>query len=806
MCVVALALGLLSVSVRPAADLAGAFDAARPVEVTARVVGHGVWDGEGWSLPLRVLRVDQGHPAAVAQPARGADLRLTLPGDKAPPALGSRIVARGFLRRSAAYANALPTPPGAWRLRVKSRRLLKIEAPPQAWAVISHRWRLRVEEAITSAGTSEADLAPGRPSRPGLAMVRALVLGDSNAVPERWKRGLRRAGLIHLLAVSGLHVGLVAGAVLLLAAPLPARLRPLPALAAVLLYLVVVGPRPALLRASVMAGLAASAVMVRRPPLVGNALAVTVAVLVLHRPALIDDLGFRLTASATAGLIFLTPVWAAGILRCGGWLSQHVRRVGDLAAGQRLRRTEAGSDWGDGSRAARWLTALGHLVGRGVAASLAAQLASAPFAWPIFHLTSLTSPLTNLVAVPWTALVLGVDLLWVGLAVLSPPTASALLPVLDGLAAPFGWPSQGDPGAWGVIPMVAPRIACWIAVLALVVPILRLGPWRWRMSQLRGGVSDGIIKGSEKRWRIIRAMPSWFRLSVLPLLIFVLLPILRWGAVRGPAQPAGVSVTLLDVGQGDAILLRDGATSILVDGGGWRRGDFGQRVLLPALLGEGVSRLDVVVLTHPDRDHCGGLVDVASYLPVGEVWSALGWEADPCLRELIDSAVPLRPSRWRRMGAGDAMQAGEWRFEVLHPPPPGVTARRRPSARNDRSLVLLAAALGRRVLLTGDVEALAEGEILRRWSVEAAPNSLEVDLLKVAHHGSRSSTGPAWLRATQPRVALISAGTANPYGHPAPEILGRLEGAGATVLRTDLHGFVRIEWDDGQGWRWKVGR
>jgi competence protein ComEC len=851
----AFAAGLLSAAVAGGEPALAAVEPRRPVVVAGTVAGHWTWDGDVWSAPLRLRRLVQRRRVLLG---RGEEVRLTLPGPQPPPPFGSRLRLRGHLRRSAGFANAVPVEPGPWRMRLESRRLLEMEAPPGAVARLAAALRARVERGMRSAvqlaaepigergegaggsrrGTSAMaagsppPLDPARLS-PGPALVRALVLGDAGAVPERWRRGLRRTGLAHVLAVSGLHVGLVAAAALLVAAPLGVRPRLVLALAAVALYLLVAGPRPALLRASWMALLAAAALLLGRRPLAGNALAVTAAALVLARPALVDDLGFRLTAAATAGLVFLAPRLAV------------VVRAGSAAAGM-----AAGRGLTLVSRPLRGLGALGT----GMAASVAAQVASAPFALPAFHLVSATSPLTNLAAVPWTAFVLAAGMAWTGLAVAVPEWAAAWVPWLDAAAAPFGWPATGGPDAWGVVAAVAPAWVCGVWVAAVGVAV---GPWGARRG---GGGGDGGVGGvtgpagpmmergagdgegeEEKRletgaWADV-ASPGGVRrpalrtshrqwcgafLSFLPLLsllilTFTLWPAFKWGSVQG-RRPAGIELTMLDVGQGDAILLRDGPTAILVDGGGWRRGDLGGRVLVPALLGEGVGRLAAVVVTHADRDHCRGLVDVASYLPIGEVWVADGFQTEPCVDELAAAALAGRPWALRLLGSGAGpgsppapgvaaeMAVGRWRLRVLHPQGAGPPSRRLAAARrgNDHSLVLAAEALGRRALLTGDVEAAAERALLRRWTGEQ--ERLRAEVLKVAHHGSKSSSGEGFLDAVAPRLGLVPVGADNPYHHPSPAIVARFARRGVPLLRSDRHGFVRLGWRGPRGWRWTTGR
>jgi competence protein ComEC len=604
----------------------------------------------------------------------------------------------------------------------------------------------------------EGAVRPGGEGGQGAALARALVLADPSGLPERWQRGLRRSGLAHLLAVSGLHVGLVAGIVLLASAFLPWRLRLVLGLVAIAGYLLLAGPRPALLRAALMGGLATVSLLAARVPSGANALAVAAAALVLSRPDLVDDLGFRLTATATAGILFLAPAlarrWAglgaderdpglddeggAGRGGRGGGRSER----GALSTKSAARRTPF---------AAHPLGRLRRLLAPPLAATVAAQLVSLPVAAPAFHLLSWTAPLANLLAVPWTALALALSLAWTAAALVAPPLAAALLPALDLVAAPFGWPSLGPPSWWGTIAVAAPP-----AVALLVAGSAAL----WLLAPLR-------------------------RLPLLAVLL-LLLPALRWGG-EGPARHPGLEAVFLDVGQGDAILLRDGPRALLVDGGGWPSGDLGGRVLVPALVAEGVGRLDAVLLTHPDRDHCRGLVDVASYLAIGEAWLARGLPREGCAGELA-AAVAGQGGEVREVAAGDRRRLGRWRLDVLHPaaavegaPAPGA------SGANDDSIVVLAIAAGRRLLLTGDVEAPAERRLVR-----ARGDLLRADVLKLAHHGSKSSTGGGFLAAVAPRLAIASAGHRNPYGHPADLVRRRLHQRRVPLLRTDHHGMIHL--------------
>ncbi len=255
-------------------------------------------------------------------------------------------------------------------------------------------------------------------------------------------------------------------------------------------------------------------------------------------------------------------------------------------------------------------------------------------------------------------------------------------------------------------------------------------------------------------------------------------------AAHPPGRPAQLTLTVLDVGQGDAIALRTpGGTWVLVDGGPagpW--GDVGAAVVLPFLRRGGCRRLDLMVATHPHADHVGGLTAIARALPVQAAWEA-GQAGDrgpatPLLAAWLAAGTPWRTAAdqptWTRDGVT---------VEALHRPG-------RAASVNDGSLVLRVA-YGRFVaLLAGDLEAPGEAALL-----SAAPARLRADVLKVGHHGSRGATSTAWLAAIRPQVAVISAGVANTHGHPHAAALTRLRAAGAEVFRTDQGGALTITTD-----------
>jgi competence protein ComEC len=696
-----LAVGALAGRLHPGpADSLAGLDLERPVTARVRLTGHATpeaatdpGEDSGWSVPTELLRAEQG--AAVAAPE--LPLLLRLPGAEPPPSLGATLRVRGEIRRSSGYANREPIPPGPWRMRLKSRLLMEVEAPPGWAAALSASLRRRADIAFRAAGPESA----------GKGLARALVLGDVGGMPETWKRGLRVTGLYHLLSVSGVHVAIVAGVIWRLGLLLPGApraLRLLATLGAIVLYLLLVGPQPALIRSAVMGALAILALLAERPPAAANALGWAIALLVLDRPEVVGEPSFQLTAAATLGILTIAPALAR-----------------------------------------RW-TALPHWLRLPLAASVGAELATMPWLLPRFHAFAPLAALWNLAAVPWTGVALGACLIWAGLAFAVPSWAAALVPVLNGIAAPFAWPANLRPEPWISYPLAVSPVEAWL--LTCVIGLVLLGPPSW----LRG------------------------RAALAGALLLLAVTVSAGWPVHHDMELA-----MLDVGQGDAILLRDGRRAILVDGGGWRGGDLGARVLLPALLGEGIRRLDAVVMTHPDLDHCGGLVDIAGHLPVAEVWMGPGWPDESCAGRLRD----LPGVRTRILADGSRAALGRWRFCVLHPP----TDDR--EGTNERSLVVVATAWGKRFLLTGDSEHGTEEHL-----VETKGSDLHADILKIAHHGSSTSSTDAFLDAVHPRLALISVGIHNLYHHPSPKVLERLEERRVRVLRTDRDGEIVIHLSD----------
>jgi competence protein ComEC len=385
--------------------------------------------------------------------------------------------------------------------------------------------------------------------------------------------------------------------------------------------------------------------------------------------------------------------------------------------------------------------------------SVTAALGSWPIIARSFNRVSLSSLVLNLAAIPLVGLIMG--------------AGYAYLPFAAAFPGAAAWPAAG----LGVLVEVFRRVAHALDAF----PILSFRVPTPRPAILAGYfLALGLL--------LLRPRARGPRAAFLSLFLFFALAI-----VVSPFRAAapGLRVTLIDVGQGESILVEfPGRRVMLIDGGGLAGSSFdvGERVVSPVLWRKGLKRIDTLVLTHAHPDHFGGLVAVARNFRIGEFWEGRpGPDGGPCAA--LARALGPRTLR-RRVGRGDRFREGRVAIEVLHPPR-DLAAAPAPAS-NEDSLVIRMTLDRVSFLFTGDAGAPTERELL------GSGGGLAATVLKVGHHGSAASTSPGWLAAVRPRLALISVGDGNTFGFPSPDVLARCRSAGAQVLRTDLDGAVEI--------------
>jgi competence protein ComEC len=585
------------------------------------------------------------------------------------------------------------------------------------------------------------------------AIVTAVLIGDRTGLPDEVRLRLQAAGTYHVIAISGGNIAILAGLVLGLLLVCGISGRPAACITLLLLvaYAQVVSAGASVWRATLMAILYLGARLLdhRSPP--WHALAAAAAIVICARPLDVRDAGFLLTFGATAAL---------------------------LEAARRVTAASLIGVKGSWQRAGNWLLA-------SLAASLAVEIALLPLsAWTFSRVTS-AGLVLNLAAVPLMALV------QIGGIVVS------CLADVEILARPAGWIAYaGAASLVGSARLV--EIAPWLTARVPPPSLVVVAAYYAGLAAalLGTGLRSGE-NGATVRWcggAGVRgcggAGVRWCGSAAVLVSTLAIVTGQPAGWLSDAAAPGRLRVTMFDVGQGDATLVElPDRSRVLIDAGGTPFGtstfDIGSRVLAPALWARGLRRIDALLVTHGDPDHIGGAGAVIDDFGPDALWEGVPVLRHRPLQEVLRKASAVGV-RVERRHAGDRWRAGAARVRVLHPPIPDWE---RPQVRNDDSVVLEIVYGDVAVLLLGDVGAGVERSILAQLT--PAPHRI----LKVGHHGSRTSTSQELLDHWRPQIALISCGRGNTFGHPAPEVLRRLESIGARIYRTDLDGQVTIDTD-----------
>jgi competence protein ComEC len=393
-------------------------------------------------------------------------------------------------------------------------------------------------------------------------------------------------------------------------------------------------------------------------------------------------------------------------------------------------------------------------LGELTALSASAMAGVLPIIVRHFNRVTFSSLILNCAAIPLTGLIMGLGYVYLPLAFIVPHQARLLAPVLKALIILF----VGISHLFDSLPFLSYRIptpgALTVTGYYVFLGLLLL-PSRFRAQRpiLAGGFVSFLF-------------------------VLVIYPF--------PSFSKDLKVTMIDVGQGESLLVEfPGRAKMLIDGGGFpeSRFDVGDKVVSPFLWRRGIKRLDYLVLTHPHPDHLKGLVSVAANFRIGEFWEAFAPEKDAAY-EALQKSLGKRVPR-RRVFSGFRHNVGRVLVEALHPnrgrPPPEIE--------NDRSLVLRISFGDVSFLLGGDIGVAAEHEILEKFGRPAAT------ILKAPHHGSRTSSSPSFLDGVAPKIVLISLGEGNLFGFPHREVLDRFRGLRTQVWRTDLHGAIEVATD-----------
>lgn len=555
--------------------------------------------------------------------------------------------------------------------------------------------------------------------------VKALVTGNRDNLTDAFTTSLERTGLSHTVAVSGMHLAFLSGLFTLLLGR-GKRSTAVFTILWVVLFCGIAGNTPSVLRAAVMVLLLQFAPLLDRERDGPTSLALALLLLLWVNPFSAAHIGLQLSFTSVAGILLVSD-------RVQDWLLKKLR----------MDELHKSKNWRE-----RLLRAGPYFVVSNLSATLGASVLTIPLVAVHFNMISLISPLSNLLTL-WAIGFLFLGGLGAGaLAVVLPgPAAVLALPftllvrylqwVIDLLARP----------ALAALPLESVYYRAWLVlVYALVLLFIR-------------------TKGRRSVWMPLAAGTAALVMAV--------------ALTRASFYMGNLAVTVLDVGQGQSVLIRMGNFLTLVDCGGDSRDDPGD-IAANCLQSLGRSKIDLLVVSHYHDDHANGIPQLLRRIDVGEIVLP-DVEEDAPLREEIQSAARQRkiPVRLIREDARFELE-GDRTVSVFAPMSAEGTS-------NELGLTVLAAAGQTEVLITGDME--REGELRLVQSVPLP----DIEVLVVGHHGSATSTTPELLAAVKPDLALISVGADNQYGHPDWDTLVRLDEIGSKIYRTDLYGTIEVQ-------------
>ncbi len=562
-------------------------------------------------------------------------------------------------------------------------------------------------------------------------LLTALILGDKSSVDPEIREDFTDTGVIHVLAVSGLHVGYV----LLILMSVGKILRipwgwdRLFIIIGLIAFCILTGGKPSVVRASIMAGLFILTPVVNRTGNLWNTIFLSAFLILMFDPLFIEDLGFILSYAAVASIILLYQFFQTTL--------PESFRIANIK-----------------SKPTQFIFGL-FLV------SLSAQLGTLPITALHFDRIPIISLLANVVIVPIIGILVatGFTLMFLG-----------WIPFISDLIGETAW--------------LTTEIITWIAAQFSEVPFAYLPVhqlnWSW-------AVGYYVILMSV----ILLCLPTYRKYSLVTAMIWMSLWVIK------PSSPNQLDVIFMDVGQGDATLVRfPNDKNMLIDGGQrFGNRDYGASVVIPVLNHFDINRIDWMIMSHPHSDHIGGLISVIESVEVDSVYDSYlamdSWTYTSLMDSLVSRNVGIR-----RPSPGDVIKIDE-DVSILFFAPDSSTVSK--SHINDASIVIKLIYGETSFLFTGDLEAGGETSLLKFG------NQLKSDVLKVGHHGSKTSSTEPFINLVSPELTVVSVGYKNKFRHPSKAVIERIEEYSDRIHRTDESGalWLRSNGKDIKEIHWK---
>ena len=553
-------------------------------------------------------------------------------------------------------------------------------------------------------------------------LLMGLLAGDRSGIPELLRSDFQRSGLVHVLAISGFHVVLLAGLLMtfLKATGMPHKIVRIIGVVLLIAYVPVTGGSPAVRRAVMMFAIPQIGMLLQRPANAMNSLGVSLILILLPNPQVLWNPGFQLSVAATLGIILGS---SRGFLNN---LPEALRKNGFWNRFQAF-------------------------VLEPTYVTFCATLATAPF---LIHHFKTLSPLA-----------------WLGNIVIVPLISWGMEAGLFALLSPLDLLTEIFCSAASFLLRAASYFTHLLSDSTLAS--VTVGPYP-PFVLLAMGLFFALLPSTRKnRLRGIL-------LSSALLFFSCYLFVCNYEKVVNPYW----KLSAIDVGQGDAILLTTpSGKNILIDSGPNEYRDAGKDIIVPYLRHLGILSLDAVVVTHADADHFGGVLGIIKSIPVKELWvsECARLELKPAwmktMAVALEREIPLRD-----IGRGFIWSDNSFEMLALHP-----ISTSRCGETNEESVTFRVKGLGHSAILTGDLTVAGERKIL------SSGMFLNSDVLKLGHHGSKTSSSRNFLMAVRPKLALVSSGRRNRFRHPHKQVTERLDSLGVPYLNTANSGTISVK-------------
>ena len=658
------------------------------------------------------------------------DFRMTVYGKSAIPNNGDTLFTHGKIKKLVGKRN-----PGDFDFRSHFSRKGKYGRIfiDKEYDSIIHEGKLpfylRMVKASRDFVTHSVQMATD-PKTSGL--LTALLLGDKSSIDEEMKKDFADTGVIHVLAVSGLHVGYILIVLTILSSTLriPWGWNRVIIIFGLIAFCALTGGKPSVIRASIMAGLYVITPIINRPGNIWNIIGFSACLLLAFDPLYIKDLGFILSFTAVISIIYFYGLFEKLLPK-----SINPKNIQNSFLKNTLSL---------------------FLV------SLSAQIGTLPITAAYFHKIPIISLVANVIIVPIIGLIVVVGFMIIGL---------SFSPFLSGLAGNVAGRLQ--------------MIISWFAQFFSSFSFSSIG-----VTQI---VLIDIVLYFLMILGIFLIFQNSFRGKGI-ITFLLMFNLFIWG---NPSKPE-TNIIFMDVGQGDAAVIQfsNGKTMLIDAGNKSRRGDWGERVVIPVLNHLGIKRLDWTVMSHPHADHIGGLISLIEVIPIDTVLDTYTGYGSWTYKHLMERFEKLGTQIKKPMKGETFIISPMESIQFLAP---DSTFSVQQHNVNNASIVFKLKIGTKSILFTGDLEHEGDEALVKFGK------HLNVDILKVAHHGSITSTTEKVLSIIDPELAVVSVGDGNKFSHPSPIVMDRLKQYQIQIHRTDYSGALWITSDGFSYWEnlWK---